>query len=299
MLGEISLYMSVFLINFLPAFLFEMRHGYMFLSSLNQVSHEKKIALSTQVIRHFHSYWTNFLDTFNIVHYLPSPYLISAFVVISLVGVWSILRAKKDTKSFVGIFLLYYILSNYIVFFFVKNTIWGYYLLPLHIAYLLIFSFGIQHIFLYIKNKRHKKILFSLLLLFLYGYDFTYGLYTMYRVELYDHGGTAKILGKKELLDFVYTDANQKPFSISVFTPPVYEYAYTYMFDWYGRKTYGYTPTMGLHGVTYLLIEPDSDKPWSYKGWLETVIGNTGMIEWTKTLPSGYIVQKRIYPETK
>ena len=39
-------------------------------------------------------------------------------------------------------------------------------------------------------------------------------------------------------------------------------------------------------------MEPDPSKPWSYKGWLETVIKD-GKVDWTKTLPSGFVVQKR------
>jgi hypothetical protein len=47
--------------------------------------------------------------------------------------------------------------------------------------------------------------------------------------------------------------------------------------------------------VFYLLIEPDGAKPWSYKGWEETVV-KTGTVVWQKTLPSGFIVEKRMLP---
>jgi hypothetical protein len=48
-------------------------------------------------------------------------------------------------------------------------------------------------------------------------------------------------------------------------------------------------------GTAYLIIEEDYSKPWSYKGWLETVIVD-GDVEWTRHLkPSELIVQKRIF----
>lgn len=44
-----------------------------------------------------------------------------------------------------------------------------------------------------------------------------------------------------------------------------------------------------------LIIEPDNSKPWSYNGWLETVIAD-GTIISTVALPTGHIIQKRTFP---
>lgn len=58
-------------------------------------------------------------------------------------------------------------------------------------------------------------------------------------------------------------------------------------------KKYGYVPSKDKTGTFYLLIEPDPHKPWTYKGWLETVI-KTGRVLKTVELPTGFIIQKRI-----
>lgn len=108
-----------------------------------------------------------------------------------------------------------------------------------------------------------------------------------------DEGGTAKIKGKKEAIDYIYKDADGRPFGLLVFTPPVNTDAYDYLIWWYGNNKYNYLPYREKKGTFYLLIEIDSSKPWSYKGWLETVIKSGKVIE-TKTLPSGFVVQKRI-----
>lgn len=116
-------------------------------------------------------------------------------------------------------------------------------------------------------------------------------LYTLY-INPPNDGGVAKIKGKLAAIDFIYNDAKGEKFGLLVFTPPVYTYAYDYLIWWYGQRKYNYKPYGEKKGTFYLLMEADPQKPWSYKGWLETVIKN-GDIIFTKTLPSGFLVQKR------
>jgi hypothetical protein len=116
-----------------------------------------------------------------------------------------------------------------------------------------------------------------------------------YKSDYGDYGGTAKIRGKEDVLDYIYRDAGKQPFSVLVFTPPVYTYPYEYLFEWYGKRKYGFVPEFKKSQLTYLLIETDFEKPWSYNGWLETVVKNGTTISTTKLL-SGFIVQKRIFP---
>ena len=111
--------------------------------------------------------------------------------------------------------------------------------------------------------------------------------------DLKDTGGIAKIKGKKDAIDYIYKDAGGKKFGLLVFSPPVYTYPYDYVIQWYGARKYGYIPYNEKKGLFYLLIEVDPEKPWSYKGWLETVVRDGKVIN-TVTLPSGFIVQKRI-----
>ena len=97
----------------------------------------------------------------------------------------------------------------------------------------------------------------------------------------------------KKWLVLYLADAEGKKFGLLTFTPPVYTYAYDYLIWWYGNKNYNYIPHKEKKGIFYLLMETDPSKPWSYEGWLETVI-KTGTILKTKELPSGFVVQKRI-----
>lgn len=109
----------------------------------------------------------------------------------------------------------------------------------------------------------------------------------------YDDGGTAKIKGKLAAIDVIYQDSGGRPFNLLVFTPVVLTDAYDYLLWWHGLKTYGYLPGKEIKQTFYLLAEPDPGKPWSYKGWMETVIKN-GKVIWTKELPTGFVIEKRI-----
>lgn len=108
-----------------------------------------------------------------------------------------------------------------------------------------------------------------------------------------DDGGVAKIKGKVDAIDSIYADAYGKQFGLLVFTPPVSTDAYDYLTWWRGNQ-YGYIPYKEKKGTVYLLMEPDWSKPWSYNGWLETVI-KYGQIVQTKKYSSGFVVQKRIF----
>lgn len=107
-----------------------------------------------------------------------------------------------------------------------------------------------------------------------------------------DFGGVAKIKGKQDALSYIYNDAGKNPYGILVFTPPVYTDAFDYLIWWNSYKNHTALPGKEKKGIVYLLMEPDPYKPRSHRGWLETVI-KSGKILSEKTLPSGYIIQKR------
>jgi hypothetical protein len=114
-------------------------------------------------------------------------------------------------------------------------------------------------------------------------------------VDYPDYGGSAKIVGKRAVIDYIYADAKGQPFSVFVFSPPVYTWPYDYLLKTYAKEKFGYMPGSEKKGLAYLIIEQDYSKPWSYKGWLETVI-KTGDVVWTYHLkPAEIILQKRMF----
>lgn len=279
-----------FLLAYLPMIMFEVRHGFMGIRGL--VGYILKHPSSgpnnsSFILDHFKSFIFNFKETFPMISFEISLVL---FVMLIFLVVY-LLRKEKDAqiKGFM-MFILLLIPVSFFVFYFLKNTVWSYYLTDLSITYILLLSYLIfsLHKLGYVKlNVLLVGLVFIFLLL---------GFYNAVKTSIYDYsdyGGTAKIKGEIDAIDFIYRDAKGKPFGVLVFSPPVYTYPYDYLFWWYGQRKYNYIPYGEKKGTFYLLIQPDGEKPWSYKGWLETVI-KTGKIIYTKTLPSGFIIQKRI-----
>jgi hypothetical protein len=191
-------------------------------------------------------------------------------------------------KRFV-IYLLTLPVITFVVFIFLSNSVYHYYLTHLNIAYILIFTY-----LLFIAFTK-KLVAVAVVLSFCFTANLTLGLYNSVRISLHDYpdyGSVHKMRGKKDALDFIFKDAGKTEFGLLVFSPPVYTYPYDYLVWWYAREKYGYVPYNDKKGTFYLLMEPDPSKPTSYIGWLETVIKD-GEVVFEKKLPSGFIIQKR------
>ncbi len=282
-----------FVLALLPMILFEVRHNFMAVNGLitylsggsNAKGHD--IGFLSNLSEHFMSFVYNFSGTF------PQQGLIHPIILFLIVVFPFLLFIKNEKEKKIKEFYLYLALLPFVTFFvlaFLRNTVYEYYLYHLNIVYILILVYG----FLKAIQKKHALFIVSMsLVLSIYAY---YGLannYKMFAYDIKDYGGDAKIKGKIEAIDYIYKDAGKTKFNVLVFSPPIYTYPYDYIFQWYGNSKYGYIPGNEKKGVLYLLIEKDSAKPWSYKGWLETVI-KVGTVESEKTLPSGFIVQKRV-----
>jgi len=281
------------IVAFSPMILFEIRHNFMALNGFYSYifSHETKTVVSATnyFLDHLNSFLSNFAETFPLGATFPSFIMLPLLL---LTSIYIFLKEKNKTEKNFILFLISLPFITFFVLSFLRNTVWSYYLTHLNIAYIVLFTYLL---FFFYKNK-FSKIFISLCILS--SVMLVAGIYDGVNNSFYnykDYGGTAKLKGKAEALDYMYKDSAGKKFGLLVFSPPVYTYPYDYLAQWYGEKKYGYAPYKDKKGTVYLLIEIDSRKPWSYKGWLETVI-KTGRIEKTVELPtSGFIVQKRIY----
>lgn len=279
-----------YLLVFSPMVFFEIRHGFMGLKGIINYlfSHKENPSFNlSSVLDHLQSFIFNFKDTFPINNFY---FALCFFILILTLTVYFLRKEKNNDLKYFFSFLFFLTPINFFVFSFLKNTVWSYYLTDLSLSYILLLSYVIFSLY----NKKHYKFSFISPILIIVLLSF--GLSSAIKTSIYDYsdyGGVAKLKGKIYAIDYIYKDANGKPFGLLVFSPPVYTYPYDYLLWWHGEKKYGYIPYSDKKGTFYLLIESDSGKPWSYKGWLETVI-KTGNVEWTKTLPSGFIIQKRI-----
>jgi hypothetical protein len=217
-------------------------------------------------------------------------YLAIVLILISFIALVLIFRDKKTNKALKK-FLIFLILNPIVLFIILlplKSTLWPWWFLEVPIIFC--FILGIASAYLLRLPKFKWGIILSFIVI---AGLFINKTYDWYKHDFNDYGGGAKIKGKIDAIDFVYKDASSKDFNLLIFTPPVYTYAYDYLLWWHGENKYGFVPGKEKKGVLYLIIEPDPEKPWSYKGWLDTVI-KTGKIKKTITLPSGTIIQERL-----
>jgi 4-amino-4-deoxy-L-arabinose transferase-like glycosyltransferase len=289
------------IIAFIPGILFEIRHNFMAINGIIQYLNELFQPHSSSRIykftEHLLNYWTNAVGTF------PFPLILSKFIpellffIFIIFGVVYCFKTKieKPQKGLL-IYLITLLFTTWIFFMSLNNNIWDYYLIPLHFVYCFLTVYICLNL---IKNNSISRnisyLIFGLIVL-IFGLGAFQQLYKTYTSDYKDYGGVEKILGKKAALDAIFKDANSKPFTIMIFTPPVYTYPYDYLFFWYGNRKYGFIPKTGKSQLTYLLIQPDWEKPWSYQGWLDTVVKD-GKILSTDKLPSGFIIQKRSFYE--
>lgn len=294
-INEIAYLLLGYFLAFLPLLMFNLRHDFISFKGLTSYAGNVGQAVFSlgekSIMRdHFNSFASSFFNSFPTQQIIPS---ILFFLFFLLATIILVMREKSILiKKFV-LFLILLPLITFFVFAFLRNTVWGYYLLHLNIAYALLFAYIFYSSFK--KNILILKIIFiGILGIFLIRH--TSWAIKNFIADYSDYGGIHKIKGKLEALDYIYKDAGGKKFGLLVFTPPVYTYAYDYLIWWYGNKKYKYVPYQEKKGTFYLLMEPDSSKPWSYEGWLETVI-KAGTILETKELRSGFIIQKRYVEE--
>ncbi len=289
-------------LSFLPMLLFEARHGFMAVRSaweytLHGASAGGSMFETKRLLLHGVDYWNNFANTFTFEFGWISNHVqkivLFLFLPIVAVGLFQIRESKHRKFIF---FLMLMLLTTWAGYLVLNNTVWDYYLTHTRLGFILLFTYAITSFIQKIKNIHFPSlglILSAVFLLVLFTGS-VFRMYISYTLDLQDTGKFEKIGGKRFVLDTIYKDANNKPFSVFVFIPSVYTWPYDYLFKTYGKQTYGYEPGREKKGPAYLIIEPDNDKPWRQKGWLETVVQG-GQTVWIKTLLNGLILEKRQY----
>jgi 4-amino-4-deoxy-L-arabinose transferase-like glycosyltransferase len=93
------------------------------------------------------------------------------------------------------------------------------------------------------------------------------------------------------VVDSIYADSQKSEFGEWVYTPPIYDYTYEYLFYWRGRQRHGFVPSHRTDIPYYLIIEPNKERPWESTGWRKGISGDR-MSEWSKKMTGDIIVEK-------
>lgn len=278
---------------FLPMIFFEIRHNFLAVHGIVSYLSSRKVSTGVHVSffdaiqNHWGTFIYNSADTFPNHGLVPGGILL---MVLLALGIWYLTREKEKPIKHFFVYLLLLLPVSEIVFGFLKTSVYQYYLVNLNIVYILLFTYCLHSAWQ--RKERIISFALSLFLAILLFIGITNAIQTYFH-DIHDFGMTSKAKGLKQAIDYIYQDAKGEKFGVLVFTPPIYTYQYDYMFWWYGERKYHYIPYSEKRGLVYLLIEPDISQPWSYKGWLETVIKTGTVIKTDQLSPSGFIVQKR------
>lgn len=264
------------LVSISPLLLFDARHEFITSRSLLALAAGNTQGLASslepydKIIR---DHIVSFVSSINASFFTNASIAGLTSLMLIVTGIWYIAFGRRFEIKL----LLVMPVLLWLIYLLYPFQLYSWYLVGLFPIYMVLLGYGLS---------KHKILAIVLVLVL--------SIFTTQKfIKLYtstDSGGTAKIQGKLEAIDAIYKDARGAPFNVLVFTPVVLTDAYDYLFWW----RYGFIPEQKKQGMTYLLIEPDPSKPWSHEGWLETVVSGGDIME-TKTLPSGFIIQKRLY----
>jgi 4-amino-4-deoxy-L-arabinose transferase-like glycosyltransferase len=190
----------------------------------------------------------NIFSKLEILHAVLQRYITDNFFIVPFVGfsiivlgvVFFLLIKRKPTRS-QGIFLLIWLIWGMILYYLANSQIY-YYSVGTSISLLLLAAFLLDTILI---KKRIIGITVITLIV----------IWNFYQIMLYNPQGPINAItsqdgmllkDEKAIIDYTYKKADGKPFAINALTIP-YEIntTWSYLYDWYGKKKYGYVPVWG------------------------------------------------------
>ncbi|MFH0749597.1 MAG: hypothetical protein V1917_01610 [Candidatus Gottesmanbacteria bacterium] len=282
-----------FIIPLTPLIIFDLRHDFLNIRGVIATFFgPSQNGLPRSDMTHtFANHWLIFSSDFFRAFQVKYLTKIGSLVVL-LLGIpllWN-KRIEKHERTFVA-FLYAFPAVLFIVLMAYRNDLWGWWILELPVVSCILLGLVLSNMWTR-KQIVWRIIVVAAIALMFAGY--LRSAINFWDYDYKDYGGTHKMRGKSDAIDFIFSDAKSKNFGLFVFAPPIYTYPYDFILWWKGRM-YGYQPPQEKKQTYYLLAEPDPEKPWTYKGWMETAVtGGTDIQTWT--LPSGFIVVKRSMP---
>lgn len=287
-LRNLALAFFLNLLLFSPLLIFNFRHeNIIFNGVLNflkgTTSSGEILQFSQRISLHFEALLTSLLNSLTLI----TPFnLILSGIIIFLIA---ISLQKKLLKDKFYLFLILLPVFTYLEMLFFKSLIWQWYLIPFIVCYIFLFGLTLSKL---VFSKYYLLGFMAFAFIVIFSIESGIRLYNSFKIEFGDYGGTSKIRGKIDAINYIYKSAKGEKFSLLIFSPPVYTYPYDYLLDSYAKKKFGYLPSKEKKGLVFLLIEKDPHQPWTYQGWLDTVVKGGKILE-NRTLYSGFIIQKR------
>lgn len=282
---------GAFVLGFLfilsPRLLFDTRHQFLMTKSLIKLASPEPGSGSFHVLS---TLWERAQMFFHLWNFTLANNQTAAISIIVILGVATPLVWRKfdsSSRFLVGysfIAIVTYILG--LTFF--RHMIFDHYTVGLPVFYLLITSVIFYSLLKEAKPLRYLAAVVLIIVLWFTINPIT--VLTNIRKPLWI-GDASVYRNQLQVIDYIYQKASGKDFKINVYTPPVYDYTYQYLFSWYGKRKYNMIPVKQSQ-LAFFILEPDNQYPERLANWL-AVRQNDGKIISQKTFPSGIIVQTR------
>lgn len=284
---QVLSFMGGIFVIFSPRILFELRHKFLMSESIVAAfTHGTPHAgeLTSQFVSRsifFINLWADSLSGHN---FFIAILMIVFTLVTSVIFYQRIARITQmillTQWVIIGVFLLGLTLFS--------HDIWPHYTVGLPIVYIVLFGLCLSF---WIKTKQGRFLSIILVFLLFWINVLPFQLISAVQKPLFI-GDASVYRNQLQVIDYVYQQAHYAKFKYIVYTPPVYDYTYQYLFQWYGRKKYGYVPEKNHAGLFFVIMEPDTQYPSRLRDWL-AARKQDGVIEKTVTMPSGIVVQTR------
>ncbi len=285
---QVVFFVAGLLLIFSPRILFEFRHQFLMtkaiINMLAQIGNTSGSSSSPLFVKDA-IFFNQFSDA------LAGPSHLAGIVLLIILFALLIIFARKVRgKEQQLLFLSLITIAIFIIgISFFKHDIWSHYLIGLPMFYILALGIILNQTR---KHLRFGNILFviSLFILSLINLQ-PIQLIKSYQQPLYI-GDASVYRNQLAVLDLVYQKAHGQPFNEIVYTPPIYDYPYQYLFSWYGPRVYHYAPSIKKEKLLFVIIEPDTEHPTLLLDWIK-LREHDGVIRQEWKLKSGITIQER------
>jgi len=271
-----------------PRIIFDLRHDFLMTNSLIRFLIEGKSSGGlNEIIAVFLNRVSILFDFFNSTIALENKTIgaiLLLFIILPIVFFYK--KSEDIIKKFIltiSIMLLFFLFGTT----FFSYDIWPHYLVGVPVLFLLILSISIYLI------GKYSKLYFAPIIIVVILFYLNLNPITLLK-DLSKPlwvGDASVYRNQKEVIDYVYSQAKGKDFKYVVYTPPVYDYPYQYMFKWYGPRKYNYGPQV-QSDLAFFILEPDTQYPERLYNWL-IERKDDGKVIRVKELKSGIIIQER------
>lgn len=280
---------GIFII-FLPRVFFELRHGFIMTRTITSVNHAGGEGLISTIPQEFMRAIVALSQLWELTIGVHITVLAS---ILGLMAVGIVVYYFK-TYSKSHQFLLKYSLSTIIIYLLVlsifKGDIWGHYIVGVPIFFIFIFATACWSLW------KNKKLLPVGVIIFFFVLVSQIDPIAMYKYYTAPHpvGNASLYKNQEDVINYVYHEADGEKFNEIVYTPPVHDYTYQYLFKWLGGNKYKYLPSASKEKLFFVILEPDPGYEGRLRDWLNERKEDGKVIK-EKTFQSGIIVQTRLH----